>query len=71
MLHVVFLFSFTGNLYVRGSGSITLVRGDRAIKFVCYGLLVIIRFLLERFPLPLAAWDGLRSFIVALHKPSI
>ena len=26
---------------------------------------------LERFPLPLRAWDGLRYFIVALPEPSI
>ena len=25
----------------------------------------------ERFPLPLGAWDGLRSFIVALPEPTI
>ena len=28
-------------------------------------------FCLERFPLPLDAWDGLRYFIVALPEPSI
>ena len=28
-------------------------------------------FLLERFPLLLGAWDGLRYFIVALPEPSI
>ena len=28
-------------------------------------------FCLERFPLPLGAWDGLRYFIVALPEPSI
>ena len=28
-------------------------------------------FILERFPLPLGAWDGLRYFIVALTEPSI
>ena len=27
-------------------------------------------FCLERFPLPLGAWDGLRYFIVALPEPS-
>ena len=26
-------------------------------------------FCLERFPLPLVAWDGLRYFIVALPEP--
>ena len=26
---------------------------------------------LERFPLPLGAWDGLRYFIMALPGPSI
>ena len=28
-------------------------------------------FCLERFPLPLGAWDRLRYFIVALPEPSI
>ena len=28
-------------------------------------------FCLERFPLTLGAWDGLRYFIVALPEPSI
>ena len=28
-------------------------------------------FCLERFPLPLGAWDGLRYFNVALPEPSI
>ena len=32
---------------------------------------MIICFPLERFPLPLDAWDGLRYFIVALPEPSI
>ena len=27
-------------------------------------------FCLERFPLPLGAWEGLRYFIVALSEPS-
>ena len=30
-----------------------------------------ILFLLEQFPLPLCAWDGLHYFIVALTNPSI
>ena len=32
---------------------------------------VMCGFCLERFPLPLGAWDGLRYFIVALAEPSI
>ena len=28
-------------------------------------------FCLERVPLPLGAWDGLRYFIVALPEPSV
>ena len=43
----------------------------RESLFVCYCLLVIMWFLLERFPLPLGAWDGLCHFIVTLPKPSI
>ena len=34
-----------------------------ACNYVVFGL--------ERFPLPLGAWDGLRYFIVALPEPSI
>ena len=33
--------------------------------------LLLCGFCLERFPLPLGAWDGLRYFIVALPEPSI
>ena len=40
-------------------------------ELICYCLLVIMWFLLERFPLPLGAWGGLRYFIVALPEPSI
>ena len=38
---------------------------------VCYGLLVIMWFLLERVHLPLGAWDALRYFNVTLPEPSI
>ena len=37
------------------------------LSFTCNYLV----FVLERFPLPLGAWDGLRYFIVALPEPSI
>ena len=41
-------------------------------KLICLlFLLVILWFLLERFPLPLGALDRLRYFIVALPEPSI
>ena len=63
------LYSFVGYLYASGSRSITSVGEQRA--FVCYCLLVIMWFLLERFPLRLDAWDGLRYFIVSLPEPSI
>ena len=43
----------------------------RQSQCVCYCLLVIMWFLMERFPLPLVAWDRLRYFIVALPEPSI
>ena len=56
---------FLGYLYVSGSGSITSV-GEERLLFT-----VIMWFLLERFPLPLGAWDGLRYFIVALPEPAI
>ena len=59
------LYSFVGYLYVSGSGSNTSVGEVRA------NLSVIMWFLLERFPLPLGAWDGLWYFIVALPEPSI
>ena len=56
--------------YVNGSGSITSVGEERAnLSAVVY--LYLCCFCLERFPLPLGAWDGLRYFIVALPEPSI
>ena len=39
-------------------------------ELICL-LLFTCGFCLERFPLPLGAWDGLRYFIVALPEPSI
>ena len=50
--------------------SITSVGEERAnLSAVVY--LYLSGFCLERFPLPLGAWDGLRYFIVALPEPSI
>ena len=64
------LDSFVVYLYVNGSGSITSVGEERAnLSAVVY--LLLCGFCLERFPLPLGAWDGLRYFIVALPEPSI
>ena len=42
-------------------------------ELICLLLLnrLLCGFCLERFPLPLGAWDGLRYFIVALPAPSI
>ena len=60
------LYSFVVYLYVNGSGSITSVGEERAnLSAVVY--LWLCGFCLERFPLPLGAWD----FIVALPEPSI
>ena len=64
------LYSFDVYLYVNGSGSITSVGEERAnVPAVVY--LQLCGFCLERFPLPLGAWDGLHYFIVALPEPSI
>ena len=66
---ILLLFCFV-YLYVSGSGSITSVGEERAnLSAVVY--LLLCGFCLERFPLPLGAWDGLRYFIVALPEPSI
>ena len=46
-------------------------RGNTNDYFSNYCLLIIMRFLLERFHLPLGAWDRLRYLIVALPVPSI
>ena len=63
------LYSFVVYLYVNGSGSITSVGEERAnLSAVVY--LSLCGFCLERFLLPLGAWDGLRYFIVALPEPS-
>ena len=64
------LYSFVIYLYVNGSGSITSVGEERAnLSAVVY--LWLCSFCLERLPLPLSAWDGLRYFFVALPEPSI
>ena len=64
------LYSFVVYLYLSGSGSITSVGEERAhLSAVIY--LLLCGFCLERFPLPLVAWDGLRYFIVALPEPFI
>ena len=64
------LYSFVVYLLVNSSGSITSVGEERAnLSAVVY--LLSCGFCLERFPLPLGAWDGLRYFIVALPEPSI
>ena len=64
------LYFFVVYLNVNGSGSITSVGEERAnLSAVVY--LYLCGFCLERFPLPLGAWDGLRYFIVALPGPSI
>ena len=59
-----------GNAYMNGSGSITSFGEERAISSAVIYLLLC-GFCLERFPLPLGAWDGLHYFIVALPEPSI
>ena len=65
-----YLYSFVVYLYVNGSGSITSVGEERA-NLSAFVLLQLCGFCLERFPLPLGAWDGLRYFIVAPPEPSI
>ena len=52
-----------------GSGSIISVVERANLSAVVY--LLLCGFCLERFPLPLGAWDGLRYFIVALPETSI
>ena len=64
------MYYFIVYLYVTGSGSIVSVGEERAnLSAVVY--LYLCGFCLERCPLPLGAWDGLRYFIVALPEPSI
>ena len=64
------MYSFVVYSYVNGSGSITSVGEERAnLSAVVY--LLLCGFCLERFPLPLGAWDGLSYFIVALPEPSM
>ena len=62
--------NISSTVYVSGSGSITSVGTERAnLSAVVY--LLLCSFCLERFPLPLGAWDGLRYFIVAPLEPSM
>ena len=64
------LYSFVVYLYVNGSGAITSVGEETAnLSVVVY--LQLCGFCLERFRLPLGAWDGLSYFIVALPEPPI
>ena len=56
------LYSFVVYLHVNGSGSITSVVEERA-NLPAFVYLYLCGFCLERFPLPLGAWDGLRYFI--------
>ena len=67
------LYSSVVHLYVNGSGSITSVGEEkRREELICLLMFTCnLWFLLESFPLPLGAWDGLRYFIVALPEPSI
>ena len=65
-----FFYYFLVYLYVSGSGSITSVGGDRA-NLSAFVFLLLCGFCLERFTLPLGAWDGLHYFIVALPELSI
>ena len=64
------MYSFVVYLYVSGSGSITSVGEERA-NLSANVYLLFCGLCLERFPLPLGAWDGLRYYIVALPQPSI
>ena len=50
---------------MNGSGSITSVGEERANLSAVVYLYKLCGFCLERFPLALGAWDGLRCFIVA------
>ena len=45
--------------------------GKRELIFLLLFTCGYVVSVLERFPLPLGAWDGLSYFIVALHEPSI
>ena len=51
--------------------SITLVRWGKRANLSASVYPYLCGFCLERVPLPLGAWDGLRYFIVALPEPSI
>ena len=64
------LYSFVVYLYVNGSRSITSV-GEKRDNLSAVVYLYLCGFCLERFPLPLGAWDELRYLIVALPEPSI
>ena len=45
--------------------------GEERDNLSAVGYLSLCGFCLERFALPLGAWDGLRYFIMALPEPSI
>ena len=62
------LYSIVTYLYVSCSGSITSAGEERANESA---IVYLCGFCSKRFPLPLGAWDGLRSLMVApLSLPS-
>ena len=65
MFHVVICI-FVVYLYLNGNGSITSVGEKRAnLSTVVY--LQLCGFCLERFPLPLGAWDG--GYVISSPEP--
>ena len=65
-----FLYFIDSYLYVSCSGSITLVRKERAsLSAIFY--LWLCGFCSGMFPPALGAWDGMRYLIVELPEPSI
>ena len=62
------LYAIVSHLYVSCSGSITSV-GEEKANLSAIVFFVVMWFLSGE--VPLGAWDGLRSFIVALPGPSI
>ena len=65
------LYSCVVYLYVNGSGTDLDEFGEERANLSAVVYLLLCGFCLERFPLPLGAWNGLRYFIVALPEPSI
>ena len=70
MFHVVFCILLLA-IYMLAAVDQLPRLGKRELIYLLFFTCNYVVSVLERFPLPVGAWDGLRYFIVAPPEPSI